>query len=263
MKRGVLYFGLVGLFVGILFPTASASEISPETSKMAVQAWIDEGSSLGKLTGARAESAVTLTNDVSGARLHVVTLAGGGYVVTSADDLVTPVLAFSSSGTTLVPDERNPLWSLLKGDISARESAAGIVRATNAILKTQIRATALAATASVSAPAPTPSQQRWASLLSQYAASTATVAVTGIRTTFANRSSVSSLSDLRVDALVKSLWGQGTNSMYSNYGYPCYNYYVTNRYVSGCAATALAQMIRFHRYPSASVRSEEHTSELQ
>src|SRR5574344_348550 len=259
MKRGVFNFGLVGLVVGLLYPAAYASEISSETATMAAQAWIDEGSSLGKLTGARAGSAVTFTNDVHSERLHVVTLAGGGYVVTSADDLVTPVLAFSPSGTILVPDENNPLWSLLKGDISARESAAGIVRVTNADLKTQIRATALAATASVSAPAPTPSQQRWASLLSQYAASTATVAVTGIRTTFANRSSVSSLSDLRVDALVKSRWGQDINSIYSNYGDPCYNYYVTNRYVSGCAATALAQMIRFHRYPSASVDRHSKT----
>jgi hypothetical protein len=258
MKRGVLYFGLVGLFVGILFPTASASEISPETSKMAVQAWIDEGSSLGKLTGARAESAVTLTNDVSGARLHVVTLAGGGYVVTSADDLVTPVLAFSSSGTTLVPDERNPLWSLLKGDISARESAAGIVRVTNADLKTQIRATALAATASVSAPAPTPSQQRWASLLSRYAASTATVTRTVMLMSVASIPSGSKLDDLRVDAFVQSRWDQGTHNGLPT-GANCYNRFTPNNYVCGCTATAIAQLMRYWQYPTVAVTSQTHT----
>ena len=63
-------------------------------------------------------------------------------------------------------------------------------------------------------------------------------------------SSASGLDDVRVEPLVKSRWGQENNSMYINYGEPCFNYYTPNNYPCGCVATAMAQVMRYHRHPA-------------
>ena len=57
--------------------------------------------------------------------------------------------------------------------------------------------------------------------------------------------------DIRVDELVKSKWGQFLDSVWDNYGTNCYNYFTPDNLPCGCVATALAQLIRFHRYPDA------------
>ena len=58
--------------------------------------------------------------------------------------------------------------------------------------------------------------------------------------------------DIRVDELVKSKWGQLLDSVWDNYGNNCYNYYTPDNLPCGCVATALAQLMRYHRYPAAS-----------
>ena len=62
----------------------------------------------------------------------------------------------------------------------------------------------------------------------------------------------SSVSDIRVSPLIASRWDQKTAK-----GYACYNYYCppyaagnANNYYSGCAATAMGQLMRFWQYPS-------------
>jgi len=60
--------------------------------------------------------------------------------------------------------------------------------------------------------------------------------------------SESALDDLRVAPLVKSKWNQTTVA-----GKKVYNYYTPYGYCCGCVATAMAQLMRFHEYPSASV----------
>jgi len=60
--------------------------------------------------------------------------------------------------------------------------------------------------------------------------------------------SVSSVLDLRVAPLVQSTWNQGSEQNVN-----CYNYYTPNNYVDGCVATALGQLMRFWRYPTAGI----------
>ena len=59
---------------------------------------------------------------------------------------------------------------------------------------------------------------------------------------------LSSISDVRVAPLLTTTWGQtgagGTS------GPACYNYYTPNRYQCGCVATAIAQIMYYHRYPT-------------
>ena len=57
-----------------------------------------------------------------------------------------------------------------------------------------------------------------------------------------------SISDLRVAPLIRSKWGQTAAG-----GYNCYNYYTPNNYPDGCVATAMAQLMRYWRYPSAGI----------
>ncbi|MCE1229157.1 MAG: C10 family peptidase [Firmicutes bacterium] len=58
----------------------------------------------------------------------------------------------------------------------------------------------------------------------------------------------SSVTDVRVAPLVKSKWNQSTVS-----GYYVYNYFTPNHYVCGCVATAMAQLMRFHSYPTTGI----------
>ena len=118
-----------------------------------------------------------------------------------------------SEGDDLVRDTRNALWVMLNQDLPQRLS--------------ENRKKAPAAKKTIRA--------EWAAL--QSGGSTTT-----------NNPGVSSVSDVRVSPLVKSKWSQSTVG-----GKTCYNYYTPNNDVCGCAATACAQLMRYHTYPTASV----------
>ena len=58
---------------------------------------------------------------------------------------------------------------------------------------------------------------------------------------------VTSIGDIRVEPLTKSTWNQS----YNNYSDRCYNYYTPNNYTyCGCVATAMAQIMYYHKYPA-------------
>jgi len=54
-----------------------------------------------------------------------------------------------------------------------------------------------------------------------------------------------SVTDLRVSPFVESRWNQSDVT-----GMPCYNYYTPNNYVTGCVATVMAQVMRYHQHPN-------------
>ena len=230
------FYILLGLTVGA---TMQAAEITAEQAADAVQAWIDEGSSMGRLAGAEVDSSATVET-ASGSRIHVVKLVGGGFVLTSADDRVDPVIAFAPSDTNLVQDASNPFWALISGDIAARERAAGVTASTR--LRT--------AKAPISDnETPTSAQTRWASLLEKAAAKKAKPVLRGAKS---SRLAASTVSDIRVDPFVQSIWGQSTHNNYPN-GTACFNYYTPSHYVCGCVATAGAQLMRYWQWPINSV----------
>ncbi len=205
------------------FVLSIAGEVSSGMAKCAVEHWLTADSSLGCRLGGGVASAriCTATN---GAVFHVVKLSGGGFVVTSADTKIEPVIAFSES-EDLVEDERNPLWTLLTQDLAARAQA----------VKTNKGATLTSA-----APMPStslPAEEKWAKLLAD-----------GPRLM-----GMLSVSDVRVAPLVQSKWGQENNSIYSNWGDDCYNYFTPDHCACGCVATAMAQIMRYHQFPTASM----------
>ena len=56
------------------------------------------------------------------------------------------------------------------------------------------------------------------------------------------------IDDVRVGPLLTTSWAQGDVG-----GAYCYNYYTPNHYVCGCVATAIAQIMYCHRYPTARI----------
>ena len=242
----VLVFRLCLPFVTVLFAAeVRGTEITAEQAADAVQAWIDEGSSMGRLAGAEVDSSATVET-ASGSRLHVVKLAGGGFVITSADDRVDPVIAFSPGGTNLVQDASNPFWALISGDIAARERAAGVTAST------RLRTAKAPITDNET---PTSAQTRWASLLEKAAAKKAKPVLRGAKST---RLAASTVSDIRVDSLVQCIWGQSTHNNLQN-GTACFNYCTPNHYVCGCVATAGAQLMRYWQWPTTSVTPRTKT----
>lgn len=225
----------------LLLPlAASAAEISANDAARAASAWVDRGYALGRLAAGRTVAGVDEVEDpATGAQLRVVRFEGGGYVVLSADDLVDPVIAFSETGDGLDLDDRNPFWALLRGDIAAREAAAGVER--GGAGKGSARRAASAA--------PTTSQRKWADLLADVGAKPQT------------RAAVAAPSDLRVDSFVESRWNQSTHNNYTS-GQNCYNYYTPNNYVCGCVATAGAQIMRYWQWPQTAVTPRTQTCQV-
>jgi len=247
MLRPLSAFALLALLAEL----APASEVSTDDAARAAKAWVDRGYAMGKLPVGRTVSAVDEVEDpATGARLLVAKFEGGGFVVLSADDLVDPVLAFSETGDGLDLDENNPFWALLAGDIAAREAAAGVVRGADP---------APAAGAPQAAPAaPTAAQEKWAALLSGTEAPPEGM---GVNVDDASHA-VQSISDVRVDSFVDSRWNQKTASAYSGTTDYCYNYYTPNHYYSGCVATAISQMMRYFRHPTASVAASTYPCQV-
>lgn len=164
---------------------------------------------------------------------HVVELEGGGFVVAAADDGIEPVVAFSETGS-LVEDRRNPLWVLLNRDLPARAKA----RREGA--RPPSGSAALRGRGGRRHVRKEPSAE-WGELLADDSTRSAIVATAG----------QPSVADVRVPALVRSTWDQSAvNSR------PCYNYFTPNNYVCGCVATAAAQVMRYHGFPTGAVEAQ-------
>lgn len=207
-----------------------AAEITAKQAVTAVRNWrAREFAPLGAALGTTVRGVSTLTNAFDKTPVfHVVTLEGGGYVVTSADDGILPVIAFSKVGGGAVEAD-SPLYAMLTRDLAGRKSAAAVRRAPRGHL------------AVPKARDPESPEAQWAELLDERG---------GIML-----KSLSSVSDTRVSPLVQSHWGQSTvGGFWGNY--PCYNYYTPYGYPAGCVATAMAQVMRYHRYPTASVPAQ-------
>ncbi len=221
------------LLCGVALAT-SAAEVSLESARFAAQAWIDSGLSLGKLRGRCAAQAETL--EEGDARMHVVKLDGGGFVVMGADDLVEPVIAFSAGGAPVEADSAGPLPEILKADLAERARAA-------ARRSASAGRTLLGASSGSGGAERTATQRRWDALL-------AGTPGRGRLRGEDGSNGLDEVPDVRVEPFLKTRWGQENNSMYYGVGDPCFNYYTPNNYPCGCVATALAQIMRYYRYPA-------------
>ena len=221
---------------------AYSAEVTSAEAREAVAGWATLGDAL--TGGARfAASGVKDVATYLGADgvgwFHVVSFEGGGFVVTSGDTEIAPILAYSEDGE-FVASEENPLWCMLTQDVAGRTkhlededvSAAKNAKNTKSVLRATVGGAASSANASA-----------WARLK---AAADKPVARGGY-------SSQSSVADLRVGPLCATRWYQeGERGDY------CYNYYTPFHFACGCVATAFAQVMRYFEWPKAKVAVGDH-----
>ena len=216
----------ITIFASLAFWTglARAEEVPAEDALKAAQAWIDRGYSMARLDGRTVAGVETIESD--DAKMYVAKVAGGGFIVMSADDLIEPVIAFSDDGSALDEDDANPLWALVRADIAARTAGVAGTVPVGSVTGTVPAVKTLAATTGER----TRAQSRWDELLVEAPTS-------GVRR--ASAASVSTISDIRVDSFIAAKWNQSTVGSKN-----VYNYYTPSNYYCGCVATATAEIMR-------------------
>lgn len=217
-----------------------AEEVTSAQAQMAVKNWIRKNPrAMNSRFKANSGEVETVHNALGRALCHVVKLEGGGFVVTSGDTRLSPVVAFSDSGE-FSQDPRSPLFALLQRDMSGRLEAIGASQDANA----PVRRLMAASSSSVAVPK-TKNEKSWDELLVEYKPMLKAVAP-------------SQLDDVRVEPLIKTKWSQSVWGDIS--GKPMvYNLFTTNHAVCGCAATAGAQILKYWEYPKEAVKQDVYS----
>lgn len=250
MKSKAIFMALLAFAFG-----AQAVPVSRQDVTAAAQAWARSGTAMGLRVGSRVirTDTVVVTNDLA---FYVVSL-DGGTIVMSGDDDLNPVVMFSSNANLDLSDG-SPLVDLLTMDGKARSALHR-----QSIDRTVLRTTAGTSGNVASSPSSRVANRIWRALID------AGKSETDLRATSAGAGGsvdpVSSVDDVRVAPLVDSKWDQTTDRN----GRPLYNYYTPEGYIyggnypCGCTATALAQIMRKYRYPTAEVEQKKRMCSLE
>jgi len=213
-----------------------AEPTTAEQAQKVVQGWLRASPQpLGERVGRQIVN-IEIFNDQQGHSLYyVVHLADSGFVIVPADDLVEPIIALVPAGS-YDPSTDNPLGALVSSDLAGRLDIARTLQAGGVSAQTvgpgqQARLQRAASSA----------RRKWQEL-QDYAEMVGTAGVGGV-------------SDIRVEPLVLSTWGQADVN-----GLACYNYYTppgpdgdADNCPCGCVATAMAQYMRFREYPTTGI----------
>ena len=210
---------------------AMGEEISSNVAKDAARGWINLRESLGEAITAEPESVLSYDAKDGKGKYYVVNLQGGGFVVTSGDTELEPILAYSKEGVWNTNAAENPLMVMLEIDVAAATAAN-----TTTSVQQQGGGLRLASAATASAQQQGGKAAKWARLRG------AASAKGGLRLKGTDDAPV----DLRVAPLVTTAWGQ--SSVNNNL---CYNKYTPGNYVCGCVATMGAQLMRYWSWPDA------------
>lgn len=236
---------IVAIALAVACFRSAATPITAEQAMRAARNWVRGGYALDGRIGSEPDSVRSLSSS-AGSSFHVVEMKDGGFVIMGSDTSVGPVVAFTSSGK-FDSDPRNPLTALLKADLKARAQSMGMSPNKR-----------LFASAAPGGATKSGTEAKWAALLADGGEADSAARSRMLLAASPGRKRVS---DVRVDALVKSSWSQED---YRNYGYRgdsdiCYNYYTPYHWPCGCVATAGAQIMRYHKHPKAPVEAAKYT----
>ena len=229
---------VAAVVLGLVFATQNA-DAAPVTQEQAVRAVGNYLSKtpepMGAKVGRQSRHARTFNQENTDTPLfHVVEMEGGGFIVTSADTGIEPVIVISGEGG-FDPVPENPLYSILTKDMAMRKDALEAAKAENGgnFMKAQNN---------MSGESP---ETKWTELL------------TDIQDGFGGyKYATGNPSDIRVNALVGTQWGQSTHNGLPS-GVTVFNYYTPlggigmgqgnpNNAVCGCVATAMSQLLYYH-----------------
>ncbi len=227
---------------GAAFPLL-ADEVSGDDAMSAVAGWVRVKAALGEDFTAQPPGVREYPGQDGNGKFYVVTLEGGGFVVTSGDTDLEPVIAYSKSGTWVDDVTQNPLLAMLPIDVAAASST----MAGSAVDDGNGQAARSTSGRRLAAAAPSGKAAKWAELMS-----TAAKGGTRLQAGSINQNP----GDLRVGKLLTTAWSQG------RYSFPrvAYNYYTPTvdtdanyRFVCGCVATAGGQIMYYHQWPQSSI----------
>ena len=231
VKTVATVFCLSGLIL-----SASAASVTSEEAVEAVKGWTALKEALGDDFTAAPEDVMEYHGLGGTGTYYVVNLAGGGYVVTSGDTAMEPVLAYSKEGVWNTNAAENPLMAMLNIDVAATMaelSSANSAGGSSSGGGLRLAAGSGEATASVQQQA---AAAKWARLK-------AAASSKGGR-----RLMASAPSDLRVNYLLATKWGQsGHGENYYTPGNGVANN--ANGHVCGCVATMGAQTMKYWEWP--------------
>ena len=227
--------------LAMVAPSVFAREISPDEAGRAAAEWVRrDGAPLGAAIRSTDVAEVRTQKEGDAALFHIVRMAGGGVVVTSSESGVTPVVAFLDGGD-IQEEKGNPLWEILRADMSNRLARVKAVRAAAEAEGTvgAKRPRLLSAAADPFAA----EEEAWADLLAGPVPTRGLLKAAGIP-------DASGLSDLRVPALLATKWDQANGA--GNYYTPPYAAGDSANYPCGCVALAGAQIAYFWQFPAES-----------
>ncbi len=239
-------------------PAAFAEEVAADGAREAARGWADLGEALTgaeRFAGAEIADVKTYPGRDGVGRFHVVSFAGGGFVVTSGDTEIAPILAYSADGE-FVPSGENPLWTMLTQDVAGRAKRLGeddlaTKNAKDAKAEDGERREYGAEEETDEEPEPSANASAWARLKTA-GGSAATKGKTLLKAASLPR--IPSVSDLRVAPLCETRWAQGKVGDEN-----CYNYYTPSNRATGCVATGMAQIMRYFKYPAAAIPVTDRT----
>lgn len=227
-KSRSICFSVIVIILLIFISTPSfAGPVNKAQAKKAAQGWLKQNKKPMDRPISRLSAGIEPMIDDTGRTLcYIVNLEPTGFVITSTDDEIEPIIAFSSTGY-YNGDPASPLTTLLKKDMAGRLAA---VR-NKAGNKNKAQKKSL----------------KWQHL---------TQDDIQLRTP-ADQSAVASVSQVWVDPFVQVLWDQSDVPAGN-----CYNYYTPFNFVTGCVATAMAQVIRHHEHPVSGIGQVSRTIEI-
>jgi hypothetical protein len=221
-RKGIVFAAAL-LLLSVYCSRLSARPTTAAEAGKVVTGWLKaDVCPLGTVLGRHIKQVETFTDGAGEPIYHVVYLQPSGFVIVSADDSVEPIIAFSDD-SDYDPSPANPLGALVGQDLRERVVTARLGSPLKAIPRK---------------PTPAEHRNKWNKFTVGAEASDDTLTFFGMV----------SPSNVCVGPLLQSKWGQ--SSACSN---TCYNYYTPDNYRSGCVATAMAQLMRYHRHPLAAI----------
>ncbi|HBC87923.1 MAG TPA: hypothetical protein DCZ94_13295 [Lentisphaeria bacterium] len=247
-KRSLFKF--LAVFTAFLFSIALfADPVDGTKAESAAKGWLKhvKGAALSATLSSDIASIDTYKDEDGDIIYYVVNLDPEGYIVVSADDDIEPIICLSEEGR-YDPNPDNPLFSLLSKDMKGR----------NDLVRKEIQPAGKRAQMLAMAQKPPKlaeaekAKGRWDAFTAK-----AVLKVVGAED-ISGAAPVSTINDVRVDKIVQSKWNQSNDSQ----GNLCYNYYTPSNYLCGCVATSLAQVLRFHQYPTSAIGIRTYTCKI-
>jgi hypothetical protein len=253
----VLLFTLLG--VGMV----QADPVTPEQAMALANAALNPN---GQASGFTPKSVEAVKDVDKSVLYYVVSCEPSGYIIIASDDSIEPIIAFSESGT-FEKSAKNPLFVLLQNDLRTRHDIVESIEQVNGNTRT-LSALAAEADGESLTSYLEDAEAKWAAL--EAAIPQTVTERTASDDPFADVRDEQPVMDFQpvaapsapnqgpggfapagftiwVDCLLSTSWDQ--YKQYGNFGSDLYNLSTPSNRYAGCGPVAVAQVMKFHRYP--------------